>query len=170
MKTAFLCGLIGVFAPATVMAGTRSSADYTITADTLDAGGGTATSAAYSNKVSTGGVAGISTTSPALTVKHGYVAQLFEATGITLTAPEPTLAETGSLPLQASLIFDDATTQAVSPAAVSWSILGGPLTGISGSGLVTAGIVYEDTDASVQGQYQGFTAPLDLIVLCLCLQ
>lgn len=45
---------------ATAGADTRSSANYTITTDTIDGGGTRKTSASYSNNGSIGGIAGIS--------------------------------------------------------------------------------------------------------------
>ena len=41
----------------------------------------------------------------------------------------------------------------------------GPITGISASGLATAGVVYQDTPATAQGVYAGNTGTLGLTVL-----
>ena len=68
-------------------AGPRTSANYNVPTDTTDAGGKRATSAAYTNDGSVGGVVGISTVAaPAETAKHGCIGQLYDVTGLTLTA------------------------------------------------------------------------------------
>src|SRR4051812_22857278 len=67
-------------------AGPRASASYSVTTDTVDAGGRRTSSASYTNDGSVGLIAGLSTVaSPAETMKHGYIAQLYE-TGFLLTA------------------------------------------------------------------------------------
>ncbi len=61
-------------------------------------------------------------------------------------------------------MLDDATLLAVPATNVTWSVLSGPLTGISLSGLATADIAYQDTAASVQGIHFGYTTMLGLTV------
>ena len=48
---------------------------------------------------------------------------------------------------------------------MAWSVAGGPLTGISVSGLATVGIVYQTTVATAQGIYAGNTGTLGLTVV-----
>jgi hypothetical protein len=48
---------------------------------------------------------------------------------------------------------------------VAWSVASGPLTGISASGLATAGAVYQNSAATAQGIYLGNTGTLALTVL-----
>ena len=68
-------------------AGPRSSTDYAIPTDTTDAAGKRATSANYTHDGSAGGLVGVSTVgAPVETVKSGYIGQLYEVTGLTLTA------------------------------------------------------------------------------------
>jgi len=75
----------------TVHADSRSSANYTIATDTTDSGGTRVTSAAYTHDGSLGGVTGIAAVaSPAETAKSGYIGQLYEVTGLTLTSASPT--------------------------------------------------------------------------------
>ena len=162
----------GVFTFAVVLsvdlhAGSRSSANYTISTEILDMGGVRAVSANYTNSGSAGSIAGISTVAaPAETVKHGYIGQLYElASGFTLSATPPTINEGGTRQLSAARNLDDGTGLALDPAAVAWSVLGGPITGINLAGLATAGTVYQSTGASVQGVASGFTASLALTVL-----
>jgi len=48
---------------------------------------------------------------------------------------------------------------------ISWSALDGPVTGVNSFGLATAGIVYEDTLATVQARVLNLVSPLNLTVL-----
>jgi len=80
-------GLCALLIVASAHAGPRTSANYSIAADTADAGGKRATSASYTNDGSVGLVAGIVTVAaPAETAKGGYISQLYDVTGLTLTA------------------------------------------------------------------------------------
>ena len=145
----------------------RTSANYSIVADTVDTGGRRTSSAAYANDGSAGLIAGISTVaSPSETAKHGYIAQLYDlASGISLSATPATIDEGGARQISAARNLDDGTGLALDPATVAWSVLGGPITGINLTGVATAGTVYQNTGAGVQGVASGFTASLALTVL-----
>jgi hypothetical protein len=144
-------------------ADTRSSANYAITTEAIDAGGNHATSANYSSDASAATISGVSTASPPETLKQGYIAQLFEITGLTLSAQSNPVNEGATDQLSATQLLDDATLLTVSPASVTWSVLNGPLTGIDVNGLATAATVYQDTLATAQGTL-GFAATLPLTV------
>jgi len=147
-------------------AGPRTSTNYTVATDTADAGGQRATSASYTNSGSAGGVAGVSSVAaPAETAKHGYISQLYDVTGLTLTAAAPAVNETATVQLNAWQSLDDLSVLAVPGTGVAWSVLSGPVAGISSAGLATAGIVYQNTAAVVQGSFGGFTGSLGLTVL-----
>ena len=147
-------------------AGPRTSANYSITTETAEAGGKRTTSANYTNDGSAGGVTGLSTVAaPAETVKHGFAAQLYDVTGLTLTAASNNVNETATLPLSAWQALDDATFLATAATSVNWGVVSGPITGISTSGVATAGLVYQNTAASVQGAFGGFTGSLNLTVV-----
>jgi len=151
---------------AALHAGPRTSANYTVPADTADGGGKRATSAAYTNDGSIGGITGISTVaSPAESAKSGYVGQLYDITGLLVNAPASTVNETGTLQLAAWQFLDDTSLLAVSANSVTWGVVSGPVTGISLAGLATAGTVYQNTPATVQGAFGGFTGTLNLSVL-----
>jgi len=108
---------------------------------------------------------GVSTAGALLeTVKSGYVGQLYEITGLALTAGSPNVNEGTTDLLAAWQALDDASFLAVPAARVAWSVASGPLTRISAAGLATAGIVYQDTAAAVQGIYLGQTGALGLTV------
>ena len=154
-----------IFAGGQAGAQVRTSASYSITAEVADSGGAQTTSAAYTNNGSTGGVTGISTVaSPVEVAKQGYVGQLFEVVGLTVSAPQNFVNEGQSIQLSAAQLLDDTTTLALSPASVTWSVFSGPLSPISASGLATAQIVYQDTAATAQGVFGGNTGQLGLTV------
>ena len=160
MKTSLLILLAAC--PAALIAGPRTSDNYTVRTDSADAGGLRAASAAYTNDGSAAAVAGISASAPHL-AKHGFISQLYEVTALELTAPALTLNETATLQLSAWLALDDATFLAIPAATTSWSAIG-PLS-IAAVGLATAGNVFQDTAATAQGSYGGFPATLALTVV-----
>lgn len=145
-------------------AATRTSANYTIATETADSGGRRATSASYTHDGSAGLVSGISTATGG-TAKHGYIAQLFDVTGLVVGASSSDVNEVGTLQISARQLLDDATFLALDAGAVAWSPVSGPIASVSSSGLVTAGTVYQNSPASVQGSFAGFTGSISLNVL-----
>ena len=165
MKTktfAILCLISGSAA----LAGPRTSANYSILTDTLDAAGTRTTSTRYTNAGSASSIAGISTiAAPAETAKTGYMGQLFDVTGLVVNSTALNVNEAGTLQLAAWQLLDDATFLAVDASAVSWGTVSGPITGVSANGLATSGLVFQNTSATVQGTFGGFTGSLNFTVL-----
>jgi hypothetical protein len=146
-------------------AGPQTSPSYTVTPNTMDAGGGRSISANYTVDGSMG-LTGSTATGTDLVGKSGYAGQLYDVTSLTLAANPATLDEGGSRQLSATATLDDASLLVPNPSAVAWSVLTGPLSGISSAGLATAATsVYQDTTATVQGVLGGLTATLGLAVL-----
>jgi hypothetical protein len=146
--------------------GPRSSGSYSIASDSINAGGTRTSSTVYSNTGSITEVTGISSaSSPAETVKHGFIGQQYEGTGLQLTSTAPNLNEGTSLQLTARQTLDDATLLALPATSITWSVQNGPLAGINASGLATAATVFQDTLATVQGLYLSHTGTLGLTVL-----
>lgn len=144
----------------------RMSADYSIATETADAGGRRSTSAHYTHDGSGGQLGGISTVaSPAETAKHGYLGQLYEVTGLLVGSASSNVNETATLQLAAWEVLDDASLLVVSAASVSWAVVSGPITGITAGGLATAGAVYQNTAASVQGTLGAFNDTHNLTVI-----
>jgi hypothetical protein len=138
----------------------------TLTTHTLDGGGRKTASANYSSDGSLGGIGGISTVaSPQETVKHSYIGQLYDVTGVTVTASPTNVNEGGTRQLGAASALDDATALPLQAGDVSWSVANGPLASISAGGLATASNVYQDTAATAKGSYQSKTGTLGLAVL-----
>jgi len=147
-------------------ADTRSSEDYTILTDTVDADGGRGTSVDYTNDGAAGGVTGITTsTSGEVLLKAGYIGQLYEINELVIGAPSTSMNESATTQLEAHQLLDDDTIFTLAASDVIWSVQSGPLTGISPSGLATASTVYQNTAATAQGSYGELTGTLDLTVL-----
>jgi hypothetical protein len=166
MKTkTSLLALLGAMTALGASAASRSSASYSVPADSADAGGRPATSASYASHGCIGGVGGIGTVvAPAQIAKHGYMGQLYEVSGLALGANPTTVDEGASRQLTARAMLDDATSINLGAATVSWSVVSGPINGISAAGLATAGSVYEHTPATVHGSFQSRVATLGLLV------
>lgn len=166
MKTNTAIFILFAALAAPLLAGPRTSANYAVTTETPDAGGRRATSGSYTNDGSVGGITGIiPATAGTATAKSGYVGQLYDMTGLSLNAPSLNVNETATLQLAAWHFLDDASLLTVPVASVAWSVVGGPLAGISAGGLATATAVYQNTTATVQGTLGGFTGSLNLTVL-----
>ena len=150
----------------TAQAAPRTSANYSIAAEAADAGGRRAISTNYTNVGSATAVAGVSAVvAPIQTAKHGYIGQLYEITGLIVNSAAPDVNEDATLQLAAWQMLDDATFLATDASAVTWGIVSGPITSISIAGLLTAGLVFQNTSASVQGTLGANTGSLNLTVL-----
>lgn len=154
------CALL-ILWPAALMAG--SSADYNLSPATADSGGLHASSASYLADFSEApGAAG---SSAAYTSRSGYAGQLDEASSLVISLNPAALPETGNAQLGASLLSQAGFLTSLPAGGVNWSILSGPLTGVSSGGLVTAGKVSQSTTATVQGVASGITGTLSFQVL-----
>ena len=130
-------------------AGEKSSANYTITTDALDIGGREATSANYSNIGSAGLIAETSKGESSTIVKAGYIAQLYSVKGLVIDPDLFEVNEGATNLVNAFASLDDDTFLTLTPTAISWSILSGPITQINVNGITTTGNVYQTTTAQV---------------------
>ena len=129
----------------------RTSANYTLVAETFDAGGAAVvSSASYTIKDASAGAVGALAASMAYTAKGGYAGQLYEVQGLAIGAGAASVDERGTLQLNASPLLDDNTFLAVLASGVGWSVVNGPIASVSSGGLATAGTVYQNTPATVQ--------------------
>lgn len=143
-----------------------ASVSYDIHASTLDSGGGRSSSASYTNDASVCGLAGVSTVvDPAVIAKHGYLGQLYETTRLQISAEPAELPEGKETQLAALAVVDDDTLVVLDATEIDWNVVGGPLLSISGEGVATAGIVPQDTAATVEGSFGDLTETFDLLVL-----
>lgn len=165
MKNSFLLTMAGVCVAASAAAGSRSSANYAVPADSVDSAGQRATSANYVSQGCAGGFVGHGTVAaPAEVAKHGYIGQLYDVRSLVLSANPTNVDEGTARQLAARADLDDATVLDVSSSSVTWSLLNGPILSISAAGLATAATVYEDTPAQVQGAWLGRVASLGVLV------
>ncbi len=138
-----------------VLAGPRSSSSYSVSAESIDAGGADGTSAAYNSAGTLGGITGVSAVAaPAQTIRHGFMAQRFEPAMLTLSAAVVAVPETEGLQLSATYRGEDEGIDAsVSPGMVAWIIVSGPLSSISATGLVSTSAIPSEGQAVVSGGY-----------------
>lgn len=148
--------VVGLGASIVVSSGARAEG-------VLDGGGRQVSAGTVAHQGSLGGVTGISVATPTV-AKQGFLAQLTEPVALQVSASPLTVDEGGTRQLEALVVLDDASVR-VPSGPVAWNVLTGPLTGIDGGGLATAGVVYEDTEATVEGTGSGVTGTLDLTVL-----
>ena len=149
--------------PFAAQAGT--SADYSLEPAAVDCGGQVASSVDYS--VNPSAMAGGASSSEFYALRSGYAGQLMNAVAMTLVGADSTidLNEGGTRQLAASLRYDDDTTGALSADLISWSVVSGPISGISSGGLMTAGSVYQNTSAEVHAVYQSMEGTLQISVV-----
>lgn len=162
IKLHFLC--CGLFLATPSHAG-RVSTSYNITAESIDGGGRSATSAAYRETGNIEEIVGISSiAAPVEITKAGYLGQLYEITALQITASPATINEAGTRQLNGAQLLDDLSTISLLPSSVTWSVPSGPLS-ISAAGLATGGSVFQNTPATAQGSFAGITGQLSLTVL-----
>ena len=160
MKThlivSFLLSIKAIAAP-------RTSSDYAITTDTVDSAGQHTASAGglYGNDGSAGAVVGVSSV-PGEVTKHGFIGQLYELLGYGLLASNYYPAELGTTQLFPVRTADDGTNTVIPTTGFTFSVLSGPITNISATGLVTAGAVYQNTTAVVGATSPAFVGQLTL--------
>jgi len=144
-----------------------TSADYSITTQSLDSGGTRTASTSYTIDGSAGGIAGTSTvSSPDGTVLNGYIAQLYNVTGLALNAAPATVNAGGATSqLTGCAVMDDNSVTLLAGTDISWSLVSGPVASISTSGVLTTGTEQVDSAAVVAGAWLGIAATTTLYVL-----
>ncbi len=126
---------------------------YQLASAVLDQGGSRGSSANYTINGST--APGLAGSSANYRLRPGFPGQLTDAVSLGLSAPSPTVNETGTSQLSASLTFDDSTRLPLAANTLSWSVLSGPIATIDAAGLATAEAVYQNTNATIQGASAG---------------
>jgi len=126
MRGVFLLAAICGTQAGAAFASSSTSANYSIVADSMDAGGIQASSANYTSGGSLGAISGLTTVaSPAETMKSGYLGQLYQVTGLVLNTSFINNGTTQQL--TASQGLDDGTTLTLVGASLSWSVAAGQL-------------------------------------------
>jgi hypothetical protein len=166
MKTAALLVLAVCAAGPPALAAPRASLNYSMSVESANGGGGRAASANYTTISSLGQIGGLSTApAPTNTFRQGYAGQLFEVTSLSASAAPAFVPETGTAQLVGVAMLDDATTTLLSGADIHWTVLSGPIAGVSAAGVATASIVPTNLSATIQGDYLGATAAVNLMVV-----
>ena len=132
----------------------------------LDGGGQRVTSSDYSMSGCLDGIGGISmAVSPSVTVRQGYIGQLYEVTTLVVTASHTTVSEGGNSQLIATATLDDGTILVVTGSNVNWEVARYPIAFIDADGMAICSSVYTDTTGIVSGYYLGTSNSLTLLVL-----
>jgi hypothetical protein len=148
----------------TCLGGPRASAAYSVSGESYGSGGGKTTSANYTHE-STVGEIGSTAASGAYVAKAGFSGQGYSIVGLVLDSSPTTINEGQTRQLEAFDLLDDTTRIGMDETDVLWSVQSGPIISISNSGLATAGVVYQNTNASVGGTRGSHSASLLLSVM-----
>lgn len=98
-------------------------------------------------------------------LRNGFAGQLYDIVGLSLMANPGPVEEETSTQLNAHADLDDGSTINLHPTDVSWSVVADPIADpIAASGLADVKPVYEDTQATVAGDYLGANGSLDISV------
>ena len=140
---------------AALRADVRTSADYAITAETMDSGGQRTASAdgTYANDGSAGGLVGMSGVAGEV-ARGGFLGQVYELLGYGLLVSDFYPPEEGFTQIIPVRTADDGTNFPIPTTGFHFVPLEGPIPGISETGLVETTSIYENTPAIV-----GATSP-----------
>lgn len=130
----------------------------------IDAGGGHSAGANYVLDGSIGGVGAIAA-APTETLKGGYVGQLTEVTNLVVISTPATINEAATSQLSGTAQLDDGTITLLSGSDINWLGATYPIASITGNGLLTASLVFDDASGPLTGYYLGATAGTTVQVL-----
>lgn len=143
-----------------------TSLSYRSSSSALTSSGGKATSANYSDEATVGDIVGTSTGAGAsVTLKSGFIGQLYEARSLAVSAAPAAVVESGTTQLSAVATMDDDSLVRLGGSDAKWAVQAGPLAGITLSGLATAGEVFINAPATVRARWDGIAGDLTLTVL-----
>ncbi len=93
------------------------------------------------------------------------IGQFYDQVGFAVTALPATVDEGATRQLEAALTMDDQSTIDVAESEVNWLVVAGPVAAIDSEGLATAGLVFENTEAIVQGTFGSALDELSLTIV-----
>lgn len=99
--------------------------------------------------------------------RSGCVGLLYDVTALTLAADPAAVNERATTKIGALATLDDGTHLVPAEADVRWSVVSGPVAALAADGTATAATVYQNTAATVRGEYSGASATLVVTVLNL---
>jgi len=97
--------------------------------------------------------------------KANFIGQLYDFVQLIVEADPEKVNEGETRQLSAAVVLDDETLLVPDNTEVQWSILSGPLVEISDAGVVSADRTFQDTSATVRGEFREQEATLSLLVL-----
>jgi hypothetical protein len=167
MKTRFtlLIALACLLPCASLFAQGSSSASYLISANSINSGGNSAASTNYTQTASMGLIVMTSTASTSGTYEEEFVSPAVSPVSLQVSAPMTSVADNSTLLLTAIEQLDDSTFTVESGTAVTWSVVSGPITSISSSGVVTPGNVTQTTPAVVQASFGSYVVDFGISIL-----
>jgi hypothetical protein len=146
-------------------------ASYGNSTQALTAFGGAQGSATYSLRATGGEIISgndVGANSSHYRLRPGYVGQGVEVASLTLgfaDAPtDLTIKENTSRAVVVTAGLDDGSRSHPQLSAVEWQVVSGALTAPGADGLLGAGPVPVDTSASIESEYLGITARLDVLI------
>lgn len=154
-----LAGLV----PQSARADARSSANYAVTAETINQGGARSDGPSVVVDGGLGGWGGAQTPDAITACKPNFAGQLTELTTLGVSAPATNIDEGASIRLTAVVRYNDGTYADVTATGARWSV-GSPLSFSPSNGLARAGAVYQNASVTVQAGYLGYISSFDLLV------
>lgn len=140
-----------------------TSANYSLSPEAVDTGGGRGASASYTvSAASTPGATGVSSK---YVGRGGFAGQLSEVLSLFLAASPASVNEGATRQISAFLVQDESTLVPQNASTLSWSVASGPISTVSPSGVATAAPVYQTSPATVRGTLGTLSATLDLQVV-----
>ncbi len=153
--------IAGALCAGATQAQISTSSSYELLSAETGPGGGAVqnTGGTVTAEISVGdGVAGgvSSATASGVQLKGNFTGQLYDPVALEIVATPDTINESGTSQLSGTARLDDDTTLSLASTDILWSIVSGPFINISGSGLATADVVYQNESAQVKGAWRGF--------------
>lgn len=126
-------------------------------ADTHSSAGGVITSANYASAATTGHLAGMAGSSANYLGKPGFAGQLYAPASILVAASPDPVDEEATTQAAATVVMDDSTILPLANSDPAWEVMAGPFTGITTTGVATAGAVYQNEPATLRATYAGIS-------------
>jgi len=153
-----------LLAPALALATPRTSNNYSLAPEGL-VSGGQSSSASYALDGAIDSSSGPVATSANYTLKPGYVGQLYDVVSVTVSAAISSVNEGDPNQMTASALLDDDSTLALAANDVAWSVVIGPVSGVSAAGLAQTVPTFTDMVATIRADLGAFNGTGDFTVV-----
>lgn len=118
----------------------------------VQSSGGTITAEISVSDGIAGGVSNV--TGGGVQTKGNFTGQLYDPVSLDVTGTPSSVNETAATQLSASAVMDDATTLALDPNDIAWSVMAGPFSGVTAGGLATSTNIYQNEIGQLRGIWQ----------------